>query len=336
MLLLALAAAAAAPQPGEIETFRDWTVGCDNTRACKTVSLLPEDKFSDDIYGALGVEVTRDAGPIAPVRLAFDLQTQLNGEYVIAIDGRPVARQSIRANTQTVLFPAATTAALLAAMLRGQILALHDRSGKTVGRVSLAGLSASLRYIDDRQGRGGSTSALVAKGARTSAPLAATLPTVTVPPPTRRAPRTLSPAAAARLIGDEAAVCDYAGTNVKPEARRLDARTSLVLVNHPCGNGAYNFFSTAFLVDERGRATRARFDGETGMGLAEDSELVNPGWENGELTTYSKGRGLGDCGSSSRFVWDGARFRMIELRAMGECRGSVNWIPVWRARVVRR
>ena len=41
-LLLALAATVAAPQPGELKTFKDWTVGCDNGRACQAVGLLPD------------------------------------------------------------------------------------------------------------------------------------------------------------------------------------------------------------------------------------------------------------------------------------------------------
>ena len=31
---------AAAPSPGELRTFNDWTVGCDNGRACQAVALL--------------------------------------------------------------------------------------------------------------------------------------------------------------------------------------------------------------------------------------------------------------------------------------------------------
>ena len=40
MLLLALAAQAVQPQPGELKTFGDWTVGCDNARACRAVALV--------------------------------------------------------------------------------------------------------------------------------------------------------------------------------------------------------------------------------------------------------------------------------------------------------
>ena len=52
MLLLALLAAAVSPQqavprPGELKTFRDWTVGCDNGRACHATSLMPEGEIAD-------------------------------------------------------------------------------------------------------------------------------------------------------------------------------------------------------------------------------------------------------------------------------------------------
>ena len=33
---------------------------------------------------------------------------------------------------------------------------------------------------------------------------------------------------------------------------------------------------------------------------------------------------------------DGSRFRLTEARGMGECRGSINWLTVWRAKAVPR
>ncbi|MFY0010917.1 DUF1176 domain-containing protein, partial [Acinetobacter baumannii] len=47
-------------------------------------------------------------------------------------------------------------------------------------------------------------------------------------------------------------------------------------------------------------------------------------------------RGVGDCGLGARYVWDGTRFRLIEMRMMDECRGSTNWLTVWRAEPVFR
>jgi hypothetical protein len=49
-----------------------------------------------------------------------------------------------------------------------------------------------------------------------------------------------------------------------------------------------------------------------------------------------KGRGIGDCGGSQHYVWDGTEFRLVAVEEMGECRGVVDFISVWRARVVER
>ena len=111
-----------------------------------------------------------------------------------------------------------------------------------------------------------------------------------------------------------------------------------MLVGHPCGNGAYNMFASAFIVDEAGKAARARFDYDAGMGSGAEepiAELVNADWDARRrlLTTYAKGRGLGDCGSARAFAWDGTLFRLAEEARMDECGGSIDFIPTWRAQV---
>src|SRR5262249_33644867 len=54
--------------------------------------------------------------------------------------------------------------------------------------------------------------------------------------------------------------------------------------------------------------------------------------ETGHLSSSYMSRGLGDCGESHDYAWDGTRFRLVEGQAMNECRGSYNWIVLWRAR----
>jgi len=51
------------------------------------------------------------------------------------------------------------------------------------------------------------------------------------------------------------------------------------------------------------------------------------------LNSYNKGRGLGDCGNAETYVWDGATFRLVQAYAMSECRGSTEWLTIWRAKV---
>jgi hypothetical protein len=83
----------------------------------------------------------------------------------------------------------------------------------------------------------------------------------------------------------------------------------------------------------------AEFDFGPGFSQTDGVPLLsNATWDaqKGELASFSKGRGLGDCGSAETYVWDGRRFRLTYQIAMAECRGVLDWIPVWRAEVRRR
>lgn len=326
--LLALAAVApapqpAAPQPEALKTFRDWIVGCDNARACKAVALVPE---AEDGEHYLMLVLERGAEASAKATLSG---TQPDGpprRATLSIDGKPIAQIG-----GTVVFVDTTLAAALAA---GSSAEVATTPGGKVGTASLGGLAAAMRYIDDRQKRVGTVTALVAKGAATAVPRMPALPAVSVPRTPSTPPRMLTVKAATALIGRDGAVCDYAAFKVEPEAYRLDARTSLSLVNQPCGNGAYNFYFAAFLIDESGKARPATYD--TDKPHPKDGEnlgLVNAGFDpkTRRLSSMFKGRGIGDCGTGQTYVWDGIRFRLVRQEQMGECRGSVDTITTWQA-----
>ncbi|MBX9814419.1 MAG: DUF1176 domain-containing protein, partial [Sphingomonas sp.] len=120
------------------------------------------------------------------------------------------------------------------------------------------------------------------------------------------------------------------GLENKPELTlwRLDAATSVVLVSAPCNSGAYNMASAVLLADDRGTLRKAAGDWDT-----EDGLLINVDWDPKarRLSSYNKGRGIGDCGQSGDWAWTGSRFARIEARVMDECRGSPDWITVYRA-----
>ena len=48
------------------------------------------------------------------------------------------------------------------------------------------------------------------------------------------------------------------------------------------------------------------------------------------LTSHAKGRGLGDCGSSSAWAWDGRIFRLAHYAALDQCRGA--FLGAWPRR----
>jgi Protein of unknown function (DUF1176) len=104
----------------------------------------------------------------------------------------------------------------------------------------------------------------------------------------------------------------------------------VVLRPVPCGNGAYNFLSDVLVIDAKGVVSEAEFDAEPPTGF------YNVNWDGNRLSTYYKGRGVGDCGERQSFAWDGKRFRLVEQDEMDRCGGSADYIPTWRARVVGR
>lgn len=324
------------PRPGALETYKDWTIGCDNRGRCEAVSLLPEGGDWPDAPVMLAI--ARDAGAAAEPEISVSRDGKGRETLSFLIDGRKIATATSMDGEATLQGPQAS--ALAIAMARGGTMEI--RSGaKRIGQPSLAGSAAALRYMDARQGRAGTMAALVAAG-----PLApnAVRPALAAPV-IRRAtiPNGPQPPALWReeltALGKFTACADeMKDASSPPDVHRLSKTETLVLV--PCGAGAYNFTAVPVIATGiPGRRTFrfASFDYQPGW--SEDAShpmLVNASWSplTSTLQSYAKGRGLGDCGGSESYVWDGTRFRLTEASAMGACRGAWHWIRTWTAKVV--
>ena len=327
----------AKPTPGTLKTFADWTVGCDNTLRCTLASLLPEQGLGED---AITLNIMRAPGAVArgggTVSLALetrnDQATTTRPPASFAVDGEPVALRD--------------AAALAAGIANAGSLKILDAKGATLATLSLKGAAAALRYMDAQQGRAGSIDAIVAKGpapSRAPTPLRPVIAAIPLTAGPRLAPASLTPAQIATMR--KRGACDLGGasgggdpTPFAPEVHALGDGKSLVIL--PCSTGAYNLIGALFIV-EGAVVTPARTDAPAGFAAtgAESGtpvqSVINGAFENGVLTSYAKGRGLGDCGSHESFVWDGTRFRLSEQADMGECRGNIDYITTWRAKVVR-
>lgn len=331
MISLALLAAAAAstPTPGHLKTFSDWIVGCDNGRACQADALQPEGDF-DAITMVVARAATAGAAP------DISINTDQTVVAALAADGRKLSIRTVAAAGVVSVFPQ-DSRIFVEAVRPAKRLGLLDAKGVEIGHVSLAGFSAALLYMDDQQKRVGTVTALIRKGPATSVPVPPPLPVIVSPIAPKLLPLRLGKADIARET--RSLECEAADSgNFETLYARLDARTSLALLPWPCGNGAYNYFAYALLIDQKGNVTAARFDAPAGMGEENDNSVVNADWDEAtrRLSTYAKGRGLGDCGTMQSFAWDGNRFRLVEQSEMGECRGSVDYITTWRAAVSRR
>lgn len=324
-MLLALLLAAPAPQDDPEKLYGDWVVACDNLHGCEMTSLEPGDQPvpEDDSAWDASMSVRRDAGPAGGFSVEVTTADGLGGKAVLKIDD--VAIATATASDGSVTFRGADASRIVAAMPNGKQVALIGPDGKASARISLAGSSASLRFIDANQGRAGTVTAAVAKGSKAaSAVPAAPAPEKIAALRPSGTPASVSKAMRASL--EKQSECDglYDGAETVPDVDTFALGGGKTLALLPCGAGAYNFSSVAFVL-AGGKAVRAVFDdGNDGM-------LVNAGFDKGTLSTYEKGRGIGDCGAAQTYVWDGSRFRLIEARGMGECRGSTNWLTTFRA-----
>ncbi|MBC9034238.1 DUF1176 domain-containing protein [Sphingomonas sp. JC676] len=336
MLLLALLAAD--PVTGPIKTFGDWAVACDNVHQCEMTSLLPGDGMSVEGsgYDEISLSIARGPGPAGAFTVEVSINTQTKGAAALRIDGQTVAN-GVPAN-DTLRFVGADADRIVGAIGKGKEVALTGPGRNRIGRVSLAGSSAALRFIDAEQGRVGTVSAAIAKGSKpaTAVPMVLPAPVVRFFKPSGTAVR-VTPALKTAMVTASDCGEEYEREVPKVEAYALGGGKTLALL--PCGAGAYNYMSVPFVL-AAGRPVFATFDSQPGMSEAgaKMPMLVNASWDpkTARLSSYSKGRGLGDCGSAEVYVWDGARFRLVEQRVMGECRGSVNWLTVWKAQAVAR
>lgn len=325
LTMFALAAAASAAQPEPPRTFRNWVMGCDNVHSCQALALPPEG-YQEDPEAYLMLTLTRGARTNDPLRLSWDNEEE--EPATLAVDGRVIER---RATIGMALTPA-----MVDALKAGAAVSLTWSSG-VQRSASLSGVSAALLAIDDVQGRVDTPTAAVRRGTRVMRATVPALPFIVRPAPSAAPPRTITADQAEAIIGPDNARCSYATAPVRPAAWRLDTRHSLVLIDHVCGNGAYNFLSTAMIIDETGRVTPARFETDPGMGPEgpPGNVIVNAGFmpENGMLEAYAKGRGIGDCGWSATYVWDGSRFALANQAMMPECRLRMGFISIWSTEV---
>ena len=78
-------------------------------------------------------------------------------------------------------------------------------------------------------------------------------------------------------------------------------------------------------------ARKVAFDGN------DNNVLINSDYtpENGQLSYFAKGRGIGDCGGIGNYAWTGTGFALTTLSAMGECRQlpSDDWLVLFRSDV---
>lgn len=314
--------------------FRDWLTACDNVGTCHA--------FAPGIEKTGWVRISVSAGPEGTPEVLLGFWPEngaFDGPMTALVDGDAfeavIARDPDAPSFATV--PAGSARALVDAMAQGRDMTLS--AGAEAVPISLSGAAASLLWIDERQGRFGTTTALIRKGARpaSSVPAAAHRPQI-VPAPAisqtgygDQEGQTLPPTVEALPAVREC----RAETAFNPDLQkvitsaRLDAET--VLWGVPCGLGAYNFANAYFTARPDGsRPERLTFPTASG---ASKALLVNAAYDPATriMDAFNKGRGLGDCGQSDSWTWTATGFVLRSSSEMPECWGvpSAFWPASW-------
>lgn len=335
---LLLISATAAPVPGEVKVFKDWYVACDNVWACEAGTLADE---GSEFWTAQALRIWREGGPDAALRIELRPSEELAaGAAKLKIDARRALTGAQDSDGDTVL-DETQALAVARALANGKSATLLLPDGKSLP-LSLAGASAALRYMDAAQQRAGTRGAIIAFGAKAD--------TAVPPPPPKLTARAASKLTELpdmkdypRIIAETG--CEYRMEGVEDTVHPLGQRNGrdVALALIACDSGAYNF-GAAVMVAERPMEDPnapwtfkpARFDSATGWGGDDQvQQVVNADFspESGLLSEFSKGRGLGDCGVASSYVWDGEQFHLSERSEMGDCRGAGDWPRVFIADV---
>jgi antitoxin (DNA-binding transcriptional repressor) of toxin-antitoxin stability system len=341
---------AQAPAVPAYRIFKDWVIGCDNTRSCTALGLQPDDSGT----GAF-IQVERAGGGLsaAVIRLAMGNEALTPGEpMTITINGgpvagltatRPVEDQGQEEGYAIVTLPKAEITSFIDALRRGRRLELTGASGEGAV-VSLDGAMAALLFMDDVQGRIGTVTALVRGGTTPASAIPAP------PPPPQVHPLRVPEGAYAdpdharvvrqRLAREQPDACEPQYADIGDADDVLPLGDDKELVSLLCWRGPYNESFTYFLV-EGGNAEDARpvhFPSplpHEPQDTLDDSSLTNGGFDpqSGHISFFAKGRGIGDCGAIGDYAWTGERFALVSYHLMQVCRlvPMSFWPVLWRA-----
>lgn len=321
-----------------VKDIKDWSVLCDNTRQCTALNGN-EDSAT--------VRVTREAGPQGTLRLS--IYSYLAPSSEPTLDGKPLkaplSRSKTYAGSDVTETPerwfasGAQALALISELRNGQQLSFTSRQGDVTS--TLNGMSASLLLMDSVQGRVGSDTALIQRGATPAAqvppaPAPVMLRAATKPAPLSKQDATrIGLAVAAATRKDWGAMAED-GEKPVIKTYPLSDGTALVLINTTCGeNCAYWIYQAPRTTPEQARPMAIDvppFSDKEMDTVGNASYQPDTGELNIDLTNGGKGGG-----SSTTWQYDGKRFQVRRLSQLSRVNGlgEADWPVLWRADVQR-
>ncbi|MCO6187227.1 DUF1176 domain-containing protein [Rhizobium sp. L1K21] len=325
---------------GAGKTFGNWTAQCTNGLTCDVSHF----GSSDDPFSVF--ELQRTSQPNAPVRINFALTDReaLKDAGTLQITAQADNGARIEMPGATIVYDEDNWRwtiggdlpmdQLIAAMKEGSSLhvAIVGKTARIEGNLPLSGMTASLRYIDDQQGRVDRTDALEATGSK---------------PPSEYAPASDITAfkdlpEAVRKDFEADGICSDLEESMFANMEAFIARfeNDEVLIGAPCGSpGAYNApfaLYHGYGDDITTMALPTMRDGRPGVMTLPYN--VSFDYRTRQIEAFFKGRGIGDCGSYH--IWEfvdseeGLTPTLVKEMEKGDCDGLEdggpdNWPTLW-------
>lgn len=326
---IAVSGSAYAELKGISFSHKDWEIYCSNTGACKAAGYQKDD--DDDKPASL--LLFRKAGRQQPVTAEFALSDQDDN---MPADTLKNIHFYLNDKDLGDVAAKAGDALLMGKLTQQQVSALLQHSQQDVRiafknnhyqwTISDAGMTAALLKMDDFQKRVGTIDALVKKGnADESGVLpaqpklivqhvkTASEPYLTLHPQSEQYKAVYRILMAAQPNPEDSSFCEgvYSDENDEPQPQIIEMyklTNKSVLAKTLCGRGAYNENYGTWVLDES-LIGKAVFVTES----ASD-------FDSGIIKSIQKGRGLGDCWSIKKWIWNGKQFIQTEDRWSGMCK----------------
>ncbi|GKX49363.1 DUF1176 domain-containing protein [Pectobacterium carotovorum] len=317
---------------------KDWEVVCDNTLTCRAAGYSPEKQYSGEEEDIPGVSLllTRHAGQNTPITADVILAEVYQAipkstTLTLTIDGVDKGQLTSTGDNLWQLNEKQIPVVLQA--LKGSAKVAFHHNG-VVSELSGAGAYAVLLKMDEKQGRIGTTDAITKKGNKSSVLSAVTAPVIYTAVTKQEASRTLTDAEQSaiqkKLLKTLNADCDRLQPQDDQKAEPIELtplNDSMSLLSTLCWRAAYNEGYAYWVIDNA---------------MQTQPQLVTTDgtdYENGEITSVQKGRGLADCMSYDAWTWDGKTFQQSSASFTGSCRmiqlGGTWDLPYWTTTVIK-
>lgn len=330
--------------PSETRTFGNWTAVCNNANDCWAYATAANHESGWVVLSYAG-------GPSARVELKVGDWSDEPGLLTLSIDGQAIPASASPNTDQrdvAMIDRFDDLPGFISLMARGQILGIASADTESSPSISLQGAHAAFLWIDERQGRLGTSAALVSRGERPlSIPDAPELPVVRAAPLVSQAGLTDSVTLGARLEALPAVKACRTGIERLRGSSRPDQTSVARLSDNTllwtvlCFQGAYNEGHRFFLTDDHGANPRPILlpttdqDGDD-AGQDDDYIVINAAFDlnTRTISSFSKGRGLGDCGGAYVWTWTGREFTLTNEQVMQRCAGigADLWPTTWQSR----